>query len=227
VTVPQRLGAHARALFVALHLLAITAMAMPSAGLGLNRRAWKDPTVQGEFAAWTERLGGWGIDLTVPELEDLLWGCASGYEEVRDAVLEPFQPYFRHTGTWQSWKMFVAPHRYPSRLEIEVDRGNGFEPVFVERSATAEWMRPWFDHDRMRSAVFRYGWAHYRTSRGVFADWVYERALDDFDDVRAVRVVFVKYRTPSPADVRAGVPAEENRDLAEVRPRPEPRRDGR
>jgi hypothetical protein len=92
--------------------------------------------------------------------------------------------------------------------------------VFVERSTTATWMEPWFDHDRMRAAVFRYGWAHYRTSRGVFADWVYGRALEDFDGVQHVRVVFVKYRTPSPAEVRAGAVVDEKRDLVEVRPRP-------
>jgi hypothetical protein len=218
VTALRRLGPHARALFVALHLFAITAMALPSAGIGLNRRAWKDPTVQGEFTAWTERLNGWGMELTVPELEDFLWWFASGYEEVRDAVLTPFQPYFRHTGTWQSWKMFVAPHRYPARLEIEVDTGEGFGTVFVERSATATWMRSWLDHDRMRAAVFRYGWDHYRTSRDAFADWVYRRAQEDFDELRQVRVSFVKYRTPSPAEVRAGVKVEERRDLVEIRP---------
>jgi hypothetical protein len=215
-----RLGAHARALFVAEHVFAITAMATPSPGVGLNRKAWKDPTVQGKFSAWTTRLNGLGVDVAEPELEDFLWTFANGYEDARDTVLDPFTPYFRYTGAWQSWKMFVAPHRFPARLEIEVDRGNGFEPLFVERSPTATWRRSWFDHDRMRAAVFRYGWAHYRTARSQFADWVDRQVRADFDDVRQVRVSFVKYRTPSPAETRAGIRAEESRDLVEVRGEP-------
>jgi hypothetical protein len=202
---------------VALHLFAVTFMALPSASGGLNRRAWKDPTVQGEFAAWAARMRGWGIPVAAPELEDTMWSFATSYEDLRDVVLKPFRPYFATTGTWQSWKMFVAPHRYPSRLEIHVDAGHGFEPVFVERSAEHQWMRIWFDHDRMRAAVFRYGWPHYRTSRSAFADWVARHAREDFPLAEQVRVSFVKYRTPSPEEVRAGIAPEERRELVEIR----------
>jgi hypothetical protein len=192
----------------------------------MNRRAWKDPTVQGEFTAWAARLRDYGVDVTAPALEETMWSFAVSYEAFRDRVLAPFRLYFRVTGTWQSWRMFVAPHRYPSRMEIDIDSGRGFVPVYVERSAEHDWMRTWFDHDRMRSAVFRYGWPHYRSSRVAFADWVAARAAKDFPNAQQVRVSFVKYRTPSPAEVRAGIEPVETRELVEIRrlgdPRPPP-----
>jgi hypothetical protein len=78
-------------------------------------------------------------------------------------------------------------------------------------------MRSWFDQDRMRSAVFRYGWPHYGPSRNDFADWVALHAARDFPEARQVRVSFVKYRSPSPAEVRAGIEPVEKRDLVEIR----------
>jgi len=208
---------HVRGVLVALHLFVVTFMALPSASGGMNRRAWADPTVQTEFAAWSARLRSYGVDVTPPELEETMWSFATSYEGVRNAVLKPFRPYLRITGTSQSWKMFVAPHRFPSRMEIDIDRGAGFETVFVERSGTYDWMRTWFDHDRMRSVVFRYGWPHYGAARKEFANWVAERAAQDFPGATRVRVSFLSYRTPSPDEVRAGIRPVENRELVEIR----------
>ncbi len=208
---------HARGVLVAVHLFAVTFMALPSASGAMNQRAWAHPTVQGEFAAWAARLRSYGFDVTAPELQDTMWSFASSYEQAREVVVEPLRPYLRATGTWQSWKMFVAPHRFPSRMEIDVDRGAGFETVYVERSRTHGWMRTWFDHDRVRSAVFRYAWPHYRSSRLAFVDWVAKHAARDFPGATRVRVSFISYRSPSPEEVRAGIRTDEKREIVEIR----------
>lgn len=210
-------AAWGRALFVALHLFAVTAMALPSAGSGLTRSAWSSPTVQGEFQSWTDRLNRWGIAITVPELEDRLWAFASGYEDGRQAVLAPFMPYYRYCGTWQSWRMFVAPHRYPGRLEIDIDEGQGWTPLYVARSDAHTWHRAWLDHDRMRAAIFRYSWSHYRTSRKEFTDWVATTVAAERPDARRIRVSWMRYKTPSPDDVLAGKAPVEKRDLTNTR----------
>jgi hypothetical protein len=206
-----------RAAFVALHLFAVTYMAMPSAGSGLTRSAWADPTVQNEFASWTERLNGWGIAIAQDDLEDRLWAIASGYEDVRLAILSPFEPYFEYCGTWQSWRMFVAPHRYPGRLEIDVDHGRGWEPLYVARSNEHDWHRTQLDHDRSRAAIFRYSWKHYRTHRRHFTDWVATQVMAEDPEAQKVRVSWMRYRTPSAADVLAGKKPKEKRDLSNVR----------
>jgi len=203
----------ARALFVAAHLFAVTFMALPSPGSGLTRSAWRDPTVQGEFRSWTELLGRVGIVVTVPELEETLWGLATRYEAVREAVLWPLDPYYRYLGTWQSWRMFVAPHRYPGRLQIRIEDADGWRVIYEARSPEATWRRRWFDHDRMRAAVFRYSWKHYRNSRRYFTDWVARQVAADFPDADRVEVSFLRFQTPSPEQARSGRAPQVERDL--------------
>lgn len=206
-----------RAAFVALHLFAVTAMALPSAGAGMNRSAWADPTVQGEFAGWAERLRGLGLDIGASELGERAWRFASAYESGREKVLAPFMPYYRLCGTWQSWRMFVAPHRYPGRLEIHVDRGQGWEPLYVARSAEHGWHRRWLDHDRFRASIFRYSWKHYVAGRRDFTDWVARTVAREEPDAVSVRVSWMRYRTRSPEEVREGVPPREKRELSNSR----------
>lgn len=203
----------ARALFVALHLFAVSFMALPSPGSGLNRAAWSEPTVQGEFQSWTQILGMVGIELTVPELEEHLWTLGHGYESVREWVLWPFMPYYRHLGTFQSWRMFVAPHRYPGRLQIRVHEDEQWRVVYEARSDEHTWHRAWFDHDRMRASVFRYSWKHYRNSRRRFTDWVARQAAHDFPEADRVEVSWMRYRTPSPQEVTRGASPKVERDL--------------
>lgn len=197
-------GATLRAAFIAVHFVAIAMQAFPSPGNGLVRSAWQDPTVQAEFEAWAGHLSRVGIAWTPAELEERAWVFAEGYQSVRSALLAPFDPYYRYMGTWQSWRMFVAPHRYPTRLSIDADRGAGFEPLFEERSSTATWRRHQLDHDRMRASIFRYGWRSYRVSYREFGQWVARQAAADDPTIRRVRLRMLKYRTLSAAEVRAG-----------------------
>jgi hypothetical protein len=213
----EGLRRHAVAAFVALHLFAVTVCALPSAGSGMNRAAWRQPTVQGEFAAWTRRLNGLGVSVTSEGLQDWAWAVASRHEGVRDAVLAPFRPYFQLCGTWQGWRMFVAPHRFPARAEIEIDRGQGWEKVYVARSADHTWLARQLDHDRFRAALFRYGWDHYRSPRQQYATWVSRQAAAAFPGAIRARISFVRTPTRSPEEVRRGVPPVEERELMVTR----------
>lgn len=209
---------YARALFVVFHVVAITLMASPSAGGGMNRAAWNTPTVQDEFEVWASRLRDWGLGLSAEQLKDTLWGFVVQYEAGRREALRPFGPYLRTTGSVQSWRMFVAPHRYPGRLVVEVRRqGEPFEHVYVARSGEHTWMRAPLDHTRMRSAVFRYAWKHIRRGRVHFVDWLAREAAEDFPDAERIRVSFERFRTPSAAETRAGVVPKTRRVLANVR----------
>jgi hypothetical protein len=207
---------HLVALFVAVHLFAITLCALPSVGSGMNRSAWKQPTVQGEFQAWTEKFNRLGWAVTEPELEDRLWAFASGYEGVRAKVLAPFEPYFDYCGTWQSWKMFVAPHRFPAKMQIEIDRGAGWG-WSTRAAAAARLDGGLLHHDRFRAALFRYEWEHYKTARREFVDWVAMRAAEVYAEASRARVSFLRYRSPSAQEVRAGVVPATKRELAQTR----------
>jgi hypothetical protein len=196
--------AHIRRVFVALHLVAITLMALPAPEGGMDRAAWRDPTVQDELSAWTDRLNQCHIAVTRPELEDLLWRAGVDYMNARDKVLRPFGLYYELCGTAQSWRMFVAPHRYPARLEIDIDQGGGWRPVYIERDRQHDWLGRQLDSYRFRSVIFRFEWPGYENDYQRFADWVAAKAGRDFPEAQAVRIRLFKYRTLSPDELRAG-----------------------
>jgi len=204
----KRAWPHVRAALVLLHVVAVTLMAMPAPGGGMNREAWAEPTVQGEFAAWTERLNGLGFDVTTEQVQDRAWAFAEGFMGLRETVLTPFQPYYEYAGTGQSWRMFVAPHRVPSRLEIDLEGADraGWVTIYAQGS-DARWRARQLEHDRMRAQIFRLSWPGYEGTYAKFGEWVAREAARDFPDGVRVRVRFFEYRTPSPEETRAGVVA--------------------
>jgi hypothetical protein len=197
--------AHLRAALIAVHLVAITLMALPNPGSGLQRSAWKDKTVQQEFRVWRGRLAALGWEMTAPEFEDLLWSKATAFYKGRKAVISPFDWYYRYFGAWQSWRMFVAPHRYPARLEIAIDQGDGqWVSIYQARSETLDWNRAQMDHERLRAAVFRYGWPAYQRTWTEFATWAARGVFEDYPEAERVRLRFFKYRSLSPEEAAAG-----------------------
>jgi hypothetical protein len=198
--------AHALAALVTVHLLAVTLQALPAPSGGEDRRTWADPTVQAELDAWHGRLGGL-LGLDREGFEDGLYALVRTIMGTRRAVLAPFDPYYRYAGTWQSWRMFVAPHRYPARLEIAVREAGQWRVVYLERDPDAAWMADLFDHDRARAAVFRYSWPNYRRSWDELVDWLAPRVARDFPNAERARFRFLKGATPTPEAVRAAWPA--------------------
>ena len=93
-------------------------------------------------------------------------GPATRYTAARKKVLEPFEPYDQYAGTDQSWHMFVAPHRNPARLYIDLSNDSGqpstWRLLYVSRHPELRWKSEVFDHSRGRAALFRYSWRHYR-----------------------------------------------------------------
>lgn len=198
------LGPQLRAVLVVCHVAVITGVALPAPGPGVNRKNWRDPTVQAEFRAWSARLGALGIETTPESLQDRVFELARGYGAARRRALDPLRPWLRLTGTFQSWRMFVAPHRNPARLQIDVELDAAWTPIYRARSREHAWRARVFDHDRMRSATFRYAWLSYRPKYQRLVGWIAARVGEDFPEATRVRVSYEKYATPSPQDVRAG-----------------------
>jgi len=190
---------------IALHVIAITVMAFPSPGGGLDRRDWRQPTVRAEFEAWNERLAALGWTGTTDELQDELYGIARGYASAHHQLKKPFFPYYRCCGTGQSWRMFVAPHMHPSRFQVRIRDGRVWYVVYEARHPEHRWLANVFDHDRMRAVLFRYGWGRkYPTNYEQLGDWIAQQALRDFPQADMLQIRFASYRTLSPEQVRAG-----------------------
>jgi hypothetical protein len=195
---------HLVAGFVLLHVVAVLVLALPSPGRGLQREAWKDPTVQQEFVTWSERLVSMGWGISPDELEEQAWNVATGWASVREGLTRPFWPYVRYVGVRQPWRMFVAPHRHPSRLHVEVRIEGQWVPVYVERSPEDDWQARRLDHDRFRAALFRYGWPGYGKPYRQLGEWLAARAAEDFPAATALRTRMYKFRTLTPEEVRRG-----------------------
>jgi len=197
-------GAAALAVFLAFHLVAITVRALPSAEGAMNRAAWRDPTVQKEMAAWSARLGHLGLHRSPQALAAALYPLAQREVRVHRALVAPFHWYYDCCGTYQSWQMFVAPHRHPARLRIERYEGGAWHLLFREGDPRATWMARQLGDTRFRSVIFRLGWPGYRGALDHFADWIARRAAAGFPGAQKVRLIFSRADTPSPEQVRAG-----------------------
>lgn len=186
-------------LFIVFHATAIFLSSVPTPGQGLNRKNWADPTVQEEFATWANLLG-----VESEALQDNIYEAAKLLQNSRDAVMEPFERYLKQTGSAQSWKMFVAAHRYPTRLQIQVREGVEWETVFYEHDPVATWRAERFGNERMRASVFAWGWSsaarRWTSACQGFAEELYaERPA-----LKSVRCRFLKRRSPSPEQVLSG-----------------------
>jgi hypothetical protein len=207
-----------RAALVTYHVLAVVVLAFPSPGGVMHRPSWENPTVQNEFRIWSERLRSLGLDMTQRELDRTLWDASKRYLRARDHVIAPFTPYATYAGVRQSWRLFVAPQRYPVRLEIAVREQGKWRDVYVTRSSEHTWLRETLNLYRMRRASFQTAWDRERPHFNTLCDWLADRAARDFPEATELMVRQLRYRTPAPAEARAGQTVLEPKYLArEVR----------
>ncbi len=196
----QALKSQLRAVFVAIHVAAIVLSAIPSPEGGLSRANWNDPTVKAEMASWSKVFG-----MQPEPFTDALYDVAVRYQEGLDVLLWPVVRWERLTGTGQSWKMFIAAHRFPSRLRVEARaEGADWDLLFEERNPEATWMSAAFDVERLRASIFRWSWPGYAKSGKRACATLALRAFAE-DPTRAdVRCRFLKARSPSPEEVARG-----------------------
>jgi hypothetical protein len=194
---------HVRAALLALHVVAVVLSALPSPAGGLNRKNWKDPTVQGELRAWAERFG-----MEQAAFEERIFGFAVAYQEGLDTLLAPVSAYEEWTHQAQSWKMFVAPHRFPARMQLQVEEAGTWRTVFEERSGEHTWNATILGLERLRASIFRWSGPGFQKPWSQACDSFAARLFADFPDATAVRCRFHKVRSPSPEEARAGEPIE-------------------
>lgn len=195
--------AHLRTLLVLFHLVAITAMALPGP-TSFTRKLFEGRAAQEELTSWVSRLDGIGIHLTVGQFTDLVWEVGSRMATFRIAAQEPFLPYARWCGTGQGWRMFAFINRVPSRLEIDVEEGGLWRPLYRPRSPTLRWEVGRLEQERMRGLMTSYSWRTKATTWPKFAAWVSREALLDFPEATRVRVQLRRVTSPSPEQVLAG-----------------------
>jgi hypothetical protein len=188
---------------IAIHLVAIVLKALPAPEGAMAKKDWAHPTVQAEFRNWSATLQQVGIDIPPPELEKHLWFLANRVTSVRNTALKPFRPYYRYVGADQNWRLFVAPHMYPSTLEIDVLEEAEWGAVYRVHKPD-QWMEHLIEQGRFRPAIFRYSWGRYKKQYNQFAMYLTERATQDFPNATQIRFRWWRYPLPSHAEILAG-----------------------
>jgi hypothetical protein len=196
----RRSWPHLRAGLIFVHLAAVLVMCTPGPGRLLNRSQWKSAESQAQFAGWANRLRSIGIDTTAAGLEAWLWDRAGEYASVRRRIERPFAPYVQRLHLYQGWSLFSQPQRHPVRLHVDLDRGDGWQPIHVQGSSEHTWRRAQLSHHRLRKLIGRVGRRKNLGSYGRLVDWLARVAAADFPDGQRLRVRLYRYRTAAPGD---------------------------
>lgn len=203
-----------RAVLVGYHVLALVVLSFPTPPSGMQRSAWENPTVQNEFKLWAERLSALGWEMSARELDWMLWGFSKKYVAGREKVAAPFDGYATYGGVRQSWRMFVAPQRYPVRIEVSVRQGAGaWRKVYESRSEEHRWLSHVFEKYRMRRVVFATAWEKEGRQFKMLCDWIAGQAARDFPAATEVQIRQIRYRTPAPEEALAGKTSLEDKVL--------------
>jgi hypothetical protein len=208
-----------RAVLVTYHVLALVVLSFPSPPSGMQRSAWENPTVQNEFKLWAARISSLGWELDAKSLDALLWDVSKKYVAGREKVVAPFDPYTTYTGARQSWRMFVAPQRFPVRIEVSVREGSRpWQKVYESRSAEHAWLAHLLEKYRLRRIVFATAWDKDARQFKMLCDWLAKQAARDFPAATEVMIRQQRYRTPTPEEALLGKTILEGQYLArEVR----------
>ncbi len=193
-------GSQARALLVGVHLLAIGLKALPAPEGAMAKKDWAHPTVQAEFKQWSQQLNHLGLDTKPQQLEAQLWTLATRVTGVRNQMLRPFRPYYHYFGADQNWRLFVAPHMFPSRLEIDILEDQDWKPIYRVHSEH-KWMQPLIENGRFRPAIFRYSWQRYKGANNQFVLYLSKQVGIDYPNASQIRVRWWRYKLPSHTDI--------------------------
>jgi hypothetical protein len=186
---------------IALALVCSTLQLLPGTARMGNRAIWKSRHNQAQFSNWAQALSRLGWELSPKEFENGLWKIEQRYQAIQRPTARALAPLGNQLGMGQSWRMFANPQTHPARLHIDLDRGAGWQPLYVSRSDEHDWRRAQFDHNRTRKLIGRLVRKGRRRTYRYFTNWVANAVRDDFDDARRVRVRMFRWGTPSPAEL--------------------------
>jgi hypothetical protein len=196
-----------RAVLIALHVLAVLAVACPAPVKGSDAKNWRRPGVRAELAAWKKRLYMVGIDVTEPELADFGQRVSTQWSSARNTAAAPAIAYLKGIGATQGWYMFTAPDRAPQRFTFAVTTagvdGNDVEhPVFdfgrgVFDDALVD--AAFLGEHRVRRAFFQAVWSDRPVFREV-CSWFARESAARRPDVTGAVCRLVERSVLAPAD---------------------------
>jgi hypothetical protein len=170
----------------------------------VKRSQFDTPIGKEEMDRWVGILGTIGVPISREKLSDDVYAVGSFFAGLRGALLDPFKPWFRVTGTGQGWGLFTYPDSFPHQLVVEVHTG-AWRTVYAGLDPDAGWMRDQLAYRRIRG-VYDGNTRKPGPSYDTFVAWVAARAFADFPDADQARIGFVRLHSTAP-----GVPKDSER----------------
>lgn len=193
---PLRPWDHVRAALVAVHVLAVVGTSLPSPeGFSAASMA-KKAKFAGPIAAWADALAEVGVPPSLTQTVALRGGQA--LERAEDRMERLFAPYGRYAGVKQSWRMFSASPSRTSRVEMWLEEGGAWRPIYVPLHPTARWRAELWEDGRVRGAVKALGSDRYREWWAALARSAARRAAADFPTATRFKLQRVSLRIPAP-----------------------------
>lgn len=191
-----------RAVFVLFHVVVVGLLCIP-APVGMTKKVMQDEGVQGGIAAARQVVNavGWEIDQAQATDRAFVWGRA--LLDGRKTLLSPFRWYYRATGAKQGWRMFGYLNRRPARLELELNQGEGYRPLYVARSNEHTWRRGLLDQERSRAFINDYSWRSDKKDYDRFCIWVAGEVALEFPDALGLACQMRTMPIPEPEALRA------------------------
>ncbi len=126
-----------RALLIALHLVAVTAVACPAPVRSMPAASWKRAAVQEELQGWSQRLATIGITKSPADIQAWSIDVQTQWMNVRRELVWPFQKYLHLVGAAQGWYMFTGPDREPQRFVLAFTSVNDTVDSTVDSTVVA------------------------------------------------------------------------------------------
>ena len=181
-------------MLVLLHAVVLCLAALPTARGTISKEVMAQPSVQTELQLWSARLGASPEALAAFALK-----LAERWDAIYATLNHPADQYFRVTGTYQAWAVFIAPNRLPTRFQIEVHPKSSlpgeFQTVFQEGSEEFSWRRELFIQERGRVYFELQTWPRFAWLGPSVCAWAARELFAERADIDTVRCR--NYRAPS------------------------------
>jgi hypothetical protein len=150
-----------------------------------------------ELRRWTEALNRIGIGVSEEGLMNFSYKAGKIATSSRNALLKPFRPLFKITGTGQGWGLFTHPDRFPDHLEIYGKGDSGWQMIYQAFDDELDFLAPQLAYRRVRG-LWDGSANKAKPSYNNFVDWVAREAFAEDPALQSIRVQFRRSRTVTP-----------------------------
>lgn len=206
-----RLWPQLRAVLVALHVLIVVAMSVPSPE-GMSERLLQRESRA--FKPWVEALARVGF---APETSTtIILRGGRALEKVEDTAEKLGAPYVAVCGVAQSWRMFSQSPPRGVRVEMLLYEDDRWTRIYANTDPHARWRAGLWEQGRVRGLMRELGNDPSQDWWRAMAETAARRAAADFPDATVFRMQAVPTRSPPPERIEDGLQRGEPRGVTDI-----------